>query len=103
MSSSQGLNTLTQIKTIPEDGSRFKEQEYQPLSPMARLFHEPGSNVYIISIMGCKTKINVDVLKENLVQSLVRHPRFSSLQVNNGLIYNLSHIGRAFDFKPVVI
>ncbi|CAH1426572.1 unnamed protein product [Lactuca virosa] len=83
MSSSQGLNTLTQIKTIPEDGSRFKEQEDQPLSPMARLFHEPGSNVYIISIMGCKTKINVDVLKENLVQSLLRHPRFSSLQVFN--------------------
>ncbi|KAI3524350.1 hypothetical protein L1887_03003 [Cichorium endivia] len=80
MSSSQGLNTLTEIKTTPEDGSKFEEQEDQPLSPMARLFHEPGSNVYIISMMGSKTKINVDVVKKNLVHSLLRHPRFSSLQ-----------------------
>ncbi|KAD2139049.1 hypothetical protein E3N88_41773 [Mikania micrantha] len=80
MDSSHGLKNLKQIKTTTKDGPRFKEQD-QPLSPMARLFHEPGSNVYIITIMGCKTKIKPDVFKQNLCHSLLRHPRFSSLQV----------------------
>ncbi|CAH1426570.1 unnamed protein product [Lactuca virosa] len=80
MSSAKGLNTLTQIKTTINDGLRLKEED-QPLSPMSRLFHEPGSNVYIITMMGCKTKINPAVVKQNLVHSLLRHPRFSSLQV----------------------
>ncbi|KAD2394252.1 hypothetical protein E3N88_41229 [Mikania micrantha] len=31
--------------------------------------------------MGCKTKIKPDVFKQNLCHSLLRHPRFSSLQV----------------------
>ncbi|XP_071726023.1 wax ester synthase/diacylglycerol acyltransferase 4-like [Rutidosis leptorrhynchoides] len=55
----------------------------QPLSPMARLFHEPGSNVYIIGIMGSKTKICPDVFKENLVHTFLKNRRFSSLQVKN--------------------
>nr|XP_043626952.1 wax ester synthase/diacylglycerol acyltransferase 11-like [Erigeron canadensis] len=82
MDSSQVPNSLRQIKTTTtkDDSSRFKEQD-QLLSPMARLFHEPGSNVYIIAMMGCKTRINSDVVKQNLVHSLLRHPRFSSLQV----------------------
>lgn len=78
MDSSQGLKS---IKTTIKDGPRFKEEQEQPLSPMARLFHEPGSNIYIITMMGCKTKINPDVIKENMVHSLLGHPRFSSLQV----------------------
>ncbi|KAI7731651.1 hypothetical protein M8C21_020330 [Ambrosia artemisiifolia] len=82
MDSSQCLKSLKQIKTNTKDDPRFKEED-QPLSPMARLFHEPGSNVYIISMMGCKTKIQPDVVKENLVHSLLRHPRFSSLQVTD--------------------
>ncbi|KAI3524352.1 hypothetical protein L1887_03005 [Cichorium endivia] len=81
MSSSQGLHDLTQIKTTPKNGSRLIKEEDEPLSPMARLFHEPGSNVYIITMMGCKTRINPDVIKQNLVHSLLRHPRFTSLQV----------------------
>ncbi|XP_024961256.1 O-acyltransferase WSD1-like [Cynara cardunculus var. scolymus] len=52
----------------------------QPLSPMARLFHEPGSNVYIVGIIGLKTKIKPDIFKHNLVHTLLRNPRFSSLQ-----------------------
>ncbi|KAJ0885441.1 putative transferase [Helianthus annuus] len=77
MDSSKGMR---HIKTTTKDGPRFRE-EHQPLSPMARLFHEPGSNVYVITIMGCKTKINIDVVKHNTVHSLNWHPRFSSLQV----------------------
>ncbi|KAJ4827847.1 hypothetical protein Tsubulata_012993, partial [Turnera subulata] len=56
-------------------------EEEEPLSPSARLFHEPNFNVYIIAILGCKTRINPDILKANLPHTLLKHPRFSSLQV----------------------
>ncbi|MBA0548756.1 hypothetical protein Golob_019835, partial [Gossypium lobatum] len=55
--------------------------EEEPLSPSSRLFHEPNFNVYVIAIMGCKTRIYPDVFKANLGHTLLRHPRFSSLQV----------------------
>ncbi|CAH1432771.1 unnamed protein product [Lactuca virosa] len=78
------LNPLT-IRTTKngetiEDIKKGEDHE-QPLSPMARLFHEPGSNVYIIGIMGSKTKIRPDVFKENLVHTFLKNRRFSSLQV----------------------
>lgn len=53
----------------------------EPLSPSARLFHEPNFNVYIIAIMGSKTQIRTDIVRANLVQTLLKQPRFSSLQV----------------------
>ena len=86
MDSSQGLNSLKQIKTSTKGGEICMEEQ-QPLSPMARLFHEPGSNVYIVSMMGCKTKIKPDVIKESLVNSILLHPRFSSLQVNTTIVH----------------
>ncbi|KAK1414002.1 hypothetical protein QVD17_29739 [Tagetes erecta] len=89
MDLSQGLKSLKKIKTTTKDGPKVMEQDHQPLSPMARLFHEPGSNVYIITMMGCKTKIKPDVIKQNLVHSLVRHPRFSSLQVTDNETGNI--------------
>ncbi|OIT34753.1 o-acyltransferase wsd1 [Nicotiana attenuata] len=62
--------------------------EDEPLSPSARLFHEPNFNVHVLSIMGSKSRINPQVIKEQLVHTFVKHPRFSSLQVvdekNNG-------------------
>ncbi|XP_076909931.1 wax ester synthase/diacylglycerol acyltransferase 11-like [Bidens hawaiensis] len=75
MDSSKGVK---QIKTKAKDG---REEDHEPLSPMARLFHEPGSNVYIITMMGAKTKINPDVVKQNMIHSVLWHPRLSSLQV----------------------
>ena len=69
---------LNPIKTSRDGGNG---EEGQPLSPMARLFHEPGSNVYIVGIFGSKTKIYPDVAKASLVKGLLKHPRFSSLQV----------------------
>ncbi|KAI3800586.1 hypothetical protein L1987_28677 [Smallanthus sonchifolius] len=57
--------------------------EEEPLSPAARLFHEPHFNVYIIAIMGSKNPINPRVVYGKLPQSLLKHPRFSSLQRNN--------------------
>ncbi|KAJ0561006.1 putative transferase [Helianthus annuus] len=79
------LNTLRSIRTTKNEKTfkcfRKGEDHDQPLSPMARLFHEPGSNVYIIGIMGVKTKIRPDVFKENLVHTFLKNRRFSSLQV----------------------
>ncbi|XP_034709434.1 O-acyltransferase WSD1-like isoform X3 [Vitis riparia] len=64
----------------PED---IKEEEGEALSPVGRIFHETCFNVYVIAIAGCKTRINVDVVKANLEHSLLKHPRFSSLQVKD--------------------
>ncbi|GJX33766.1 O-acyltransferase WSD1-like protein [Tanacetum coccineum] len=56
----------------------------QPLSPLARFFHESGSNVYSIAIFGMKTVIDVDVLKVDLLVHMVqKNKRFTSLQVEN--------------------
>ncbi|KAJ7962577.1 O-acyltransferase WSD1-like [Quillaja saponaria] len=60
-----------------------EQQQQQPLSPAARLFHEPNFNVYNIAIMGWKTKMCPEVVKGNLVHTLLKHPRFSSLQVTD--------------------
>ncbi|TYJ26899.1 hypothetical protein E1A91_A07G151500v1 [Gossypium mustelinum] len=64
-----------------ENKNGQKTGEEEPLSPSSRLFHEPNFNVYVIAIMGCKTRIYPDVVKANLGHTLLRHPRFSSLQV----------------------
>lgn len=59
------------------------DEEQQPLSPMARMFHEPDSNVYIIIIIGFQTKINPEVMRANVGNTLLKHPRFSSLQASS--------------------
>ncbi|XP_059636114.1 wax ester synthase/diacylglycerol acyltransferase 11-like [Cornus florida] len=84
--------------------------EEEPLSPAARLFHEPSFNVHIIAIMGCKTRIYPQVVKDKLVHTLLKHPRFSSLQVvdekNGGIMkwvqteVNLDHHVIVPDLDP---
>ncbi|XP_057986513.1 wax ester synthase/diacylglycerol acyltransferase 11-like [Hevea brasiliensis] len=69
----EGLRPIRVSKEDSEDG--------QPLSPIARMFHQPRSNVYIIIIIGFKTPINPLAFKASLRHSLLKHPRFSSLQV----------------------
>ncbi|CAH8295035.1 unnamed protein product [Eruca vesicaria subsp. sativa] len=61
-----------------------EEEEGQPLSPAARLFHEPEFNCNIISVVGLKSKIKPDVIIEGINQTLIRHPRFSSKLVKSG-------------------
>ncbi|KAL5998975.1 hypothetical protein ACLOJK_009924 [Asimina triloba] len=56
------------------------EEEPEPLSPSARLFHQPQFNCCIIAIMGSAKKIDVEACKAGLEATLVRHPRFSSVQ-----------------------
>ncbi|GMH08898.1 hypothetical protein Nepgr_010738 [Nepenthes gracilis] len=55
-----------------------EEELEEPLSPGARLFHAPKTNCCIIAIMGSKTKIDVDAVKDGLMNTLIKHPRFSS-------------------------
>ncbi|KAI3416771.1 Diacylglycerol O-acyltransferase, partial [Psidium guajava] len=70
-------------KTQKDEGSIAAVEEGEPLSPSAQMFHEPNFNVYIIVIMGCKTPVDLPVIKSNLVHTLLRHPRFSSVQVED--------------------
>ncbi|CBI40536.3 unnamed protein product, partial [Vitis vinifera] len=65
----------------PEDIK--EEEEGEALSPVGRIFHETCFNVYVIAIAGFKIRINVDVVKANLEHTLLKHPRFSSLQVKD--------------------
>ncbi|MBA0632838.1 hypothetical protein Godav_001513 [Gossypium davidsonii] len=57
------------------------DEEEEPLSPMARMFHQPKSNIYIVVIVGYKRFIDPDAYKTNLTQTFLKHPRFSCLQV----------------------
>ncbi|KAJ6422244.1 hypothetical protein OIU84_027239 [Salix udensis] len=56
-------------------------EEGQPLSPIARMFHEPESDVYAVIAIGIQTQINPEVVKANVVDILLQQPRLSSLQV----------------------
>lgn len=72
---------------IPETTMRKDEEEdEQPLSPAARVFHAPEFNCYVISVIGVKKKIEPDVIMEGLKQTLIRHPRFSSKMVSPTLL-----------------
>ena len=53
----------------------------EPVSPAGRLFNDPNFNVHILAIMGSKIKIDLEYTKQKYVQTLLKHPRFSSLQV----------------------
>ncbi|XP_057997539.1 wax ester synthase/diacylglycerol acyltransferase 8-like isoform X2 [Hevea brasiliensis] len=61
--------------------SKKDSEDGQPLSPMARFFHQPYCDVYTITIMGFNTPINPLVFKASLRHSLLKHPRFSCLPV----------------------
>ncbi|MBA0573695.1 hypothetical protein Golob_000957 [Gossypium lobatum] len=68
---------LRRIKVRKE--SVYEEEE--PLSPMARMFQQPESNVYVIAMLGFKNPIDPHFLKANLVHTFLKHPRFFSVQV----------------------
>uniref|UniRef100_A0A7N0U0D2 Diacylglycerol O-acyltransferase n=1 Tax=Kalanchoe fedtschenkoi TaxID=63787 RepID=A0A7N0U0D2_KALFE len=53
----------------------------EPVSPSSVVFHEPDFNVHVVAIMGIKTQVDSKVVKDKLVDSLLRNPRFSSIQV----------------------
>lgn len=74
------------IKTGRQEQSGNKgEHDDEPLTPTARLFTAPEFNCYITAVIGLKSKINRDVFIEGLEQTLLKHPRFSSILVRNNM------------------
>ncbi|VVB09306.1 unnamed protein product [Arabis nemorensis] len=65
--------------------SHVEEEDGEPLSPMARVFQSPGNNCCIVTMIGCKTKINADVILRALNHNVSKHPRFSSKLSNDGV------------------
>ncbi|KAK4384852.1 O-acyltransferase WSD1 [Sesamum angolense] len=55
----------------------------EPASPTARLMQAPSFNLCILALFGYSTKIDVNLFKKCLEQTLLKHPRFSSLLVVN--------------------
>ncbi|XP_009601405.1 wax ester synthase/diacylglycerol acyltransferase 11-like [Nicotiana tomentosiformis] len=58
-----------------------KQVQLEPASPATRLFHTKSLSCHIIAILGCTTKINVDLIKKGLESTLLNHPRFTSIPV----------------------
>ncbi|XP_010415940.1 PREDICTED: O-acyltransferase WSD1-like isoform X4 [Camelina sativa] len=52
-----------------------------PVSPFARLFSLPGLDVFNVVTIGCKTEGNPSTIVEGLKNTLINHPRFSSILV----------------------
>ncbi|XP_058095927.1 wax ester synthase/diacylglycerol acyltransferase 5-like isoform X2 [Magnolia sinica] len=80
------LNRLLTTESLIKEGKgmangKLTEEDEQPLSPAARLFHQPHFNCHIIAIIGCGKRFDVDVVKAGLEATLLRHPRFSSIHV----------------------
>lgn len=67
------------IKEVMRGMEELVEEE--PLSPSALLFNEPNFNVHVLAIMGGSCKIYPQVVKDKLLHTLLKHPRFSSVQV----------------------
>ncbi|XP_010428073.1 PREDICTED: O-acyltransferase WSD1-like [Camelina sativa] len=53
----------------------------EPVSPFARLFSLPGLDVFNIVTIGFKTETNPPIVVEGLKNTLINHPRFSSILV----------------------
>ncbi|CAN4087076.1 unnamed protein product [Withania somnifera] len=84
-----GLRSRTGLKPI-ETKRKGGIEEYnmvtvedEPLSPMARLFHDSRFDVHAIAFMASKTRISPQPIKDKLVHTLLKHPRFTSLMVVN--------------------
>ncbi|MBA0704371.1 hypothetical protein Golax_016633 [Gossypium laxum] len=80
-----------------ENKNSQKIGEEKPLSPSSRLFHESNFNIYVIAIMGCKTRIYPDIFKANLSHTLLRHPRFSGLQNSESEVVGVFKIHHSLD------
>ncbi|URE23269.1 hypothetical protein MUK42_18252 [Musa troglodytarum] len=68
-------------------GAEEKEgdrEEEEPVSPAGLMFRQEHTNCYIIAILGVGKPLDVATIKAGLEATLVRHPRFSSVQVSAG-------------------
>ena len=62
------------------------ETDEEPLSPVSRLFHTPAINCIIIAVFGFKKRLDVEVFKNGLENSLSKHPRFCSKLVSYAVL-----------------
>ncbi|CAD6271268.1 unnamed protein product [Miscanthus lutarioriparius] len=62
---------------------RDLEAAGEPMSPAGRLFREKHFNCYIVAVIGLGTVVDVAAARAGLEATLVRHPRFSSIQVKD--------------------
>ncbi|XP_019188382.1 PREDICTED: O-acyltransferase WSD1-like isoform X2 [Ipomoea nil] len=83
-----GLKAIqTKIGKVAEIEMKAEEDDNgygeEPLSPSARMFHQPNFNVHVIAVMGSKCTIQPQLVKQNLVHTLLKHPRFTSVLVED--------------------
>ena len=77
------IETRSRSRGIDEEAVARFGVDGEPVSPAGRMFHEPNFNVHIVAIMGSKHKIKPDIIKANLPNTLLKHPRFTSLLVRD--------------------
>uniref|UniRef100_A0ACD5VJR0 Uncharacterized protein n=1 Tax=Avena sativa TaxID=4498 RepID=A0ACD5VJR0_AVESA len=53
----------------------------EPVSPVGRLFLEPHLRCYVVCVIGLGAPVDLPALRDGLQATLLRHPRFCSLQV----------------------
>ncbi|CAN6974423.1 unnamed protein product [Brassica oleracea var. botrytis] len=63
---------------------RMREEEEEPLSPMARVFQSRGIDYCAVTMIGFKTKIKPGVVLDALNHNVYKHPRFSSKLSSDG-------------------
>ncbi|KAL6610627.1 hypothetical protein ACP70R_040596 [Stipagrostis hirtigluma subsp. patula] len=52
----------------------------EPMSPVGRLFREARFNCYIVAVIGLGAAVDMAAMRAGLEATLVRHPRFCSVQ-----------------------
>ncbi|KAL6620670.1 hypothetical protein ACP70R_035809 [Stipagrostis hirtigluma subsp. patula] len=58
----------------------------EPMSPAGRLFREAHFNCYIVAAIGLGAAVDVAAARAGLEATLVRHPRFCSVQPHGGVM-----------------
>uniref|UniRef100_A0A7N0UK43 Diacylglycerol O-acyltransferase n=1 Tax=Kalanchoe fedtschenkoi TaxID=63787 RepID=A0A7N0UK43_KALFE len=69
---------LKPIKTGRQDPTKDHGELGDPLSPMGRLFHRPGSSIYIMGFLGSKTAIDPRHFKAGVASAFLAYPRFTT-------------------------
>ncbi|KNA20235.1 hypothetical protein SOVF_054360 [Spinacia oleracea] len=60
-----------------------EDDDDEPLSPSSAAFHTANFNVHVLAIMGSTTPANVELIKAKFSNTLLKHPRFSSVVIGD--------------------
>ncbi|OEL34475.1 O-acyltransferase WSD1 [Dichanthelium oligosanthes] len=74
-----------------EQAAAARERDLEagvPMSPAGRLFRETHFNCYIVAVIGLGAPVDIAAARAGLEATLVRHPRFSSIQVKDDVKKN---------------